>query len=71
MLINLSEFGVVDNTYDLLPKDLTFGNLSVHIEGTKVIMSNGVEASLNTEDYTFRISFDFAKHYVDKLSYKG
>lgn len=53
MLINLSEFGVVDNTYDILPKDLTFGNLSVHIEGTKVIMSNGVEASLNTEDFHY------------------
>lgn len=41
MLINLSEFGVVDNTYDILPKDLTFGNLSVHIEGTKVIIVLG------------------------------
>lgn len=44
MLINLSEFRVVDNTYDILPKDLTFDSLSVHIEGTKVIMSNGVKS---------------------------
>lgn len=44
MLINLSEFGLVDDAYDRLPKDLTFGSLSVHIEGTKVIMSNGVKS---------------------------
>lgn len=30
-----------------------------------------VNCEIKSEDYTFRISFDFAKHYVDKLSYKG
>jgi hypothetical protein len=53
MLINLSEFGLVNDAYDRLPKDLKFGNLSVHVDGTTFTMSNGVEATLNTEDFHY------------------
>lgn len=84
MLINLSEFGVAVKASGEVVKDYEMDSdclrngvntfeeyVAYKKQKLKEFFGHDVNCEIKSEDYTFRISFDFAKHYVDKLSYKG